>query len=75
MLCLDKDGKIYKIGEKFNRGCDESCECSADGKIMCKTRCEVPHFRKGMTKKDGFCQEVPTDDECCVLLKCTQDTG
>lgn len=73
--CVDKDGKKYEIGDKFNRSCDESCECSADGRITCKSRCEYPFFRKGMAKKDALCQEVQADDDCCVLLKCSQETG
>ncbi|KAL0269358.1 UNVERIFIED_CONTAM: hypothetical protein PYX00_007120 [Menopon gallinae] len=72
--CTDKDGKKYTAGQKFEKGCDERCECSPAGEITCKPRCEAPFFRKSLTRKDSLCQEIPTSDECCVIVRCTQDT-
>lgn len=73
--CTDKDGKKYNVGQTFERGCEERCECGPTGGITCKARCEAPFFQKKLTRKDSLCQEIPTSDECCVIVRCTQATG
>lgn len=75
MIKCSEDSKTYSVGERFNKGCNESCECGKNGKVICEERCKLPLQRKGLTKKDEFCQELPTEDECCAIVQCTQDTG
>ena len=73
--CKDETN-VYKIGEKFNRGCNETCTCTSNGEIECEKRCKRPLERRGFARNDKFCREMPTEDECCVMIQCTQeDTG
>jgi hypothetical protein len=62
-------------GQKFDRGCSETCECGFDGKVSCRPRCSMPFFRRGARINDPACIEKPADDPCCSLLVCSQDTG
>lgn len=74
--CTDNN-KTYKIGEKFNRGCNETCQCVKAGEINCSSICKPPYQVKGRNK-DTSCIEVPVDgNACCVLLNCPamQDLG
>ncbi|XP_065222184.1 putative epidermal cell surface receptor isoform X2 [Planococcus citri] len=67
--CTDNN-KTYKIGEKFNKGCNETCQCVKPNEIMCGTICKPPYQVKGRNK-DPSCIEVPVDgNSCCVLLNC-----
>ncbi|XP_023718167.1 putative epidermal cell surface receptor isoform X3 [Cryptotermes secundus] len=61
-------------GQKFDRGCSESCECGFDGKAICRPRCSMPFFRRGARINDPACIEKLAEDPCCSLLVCTQDT-
>lgn len=74
--CSDNN-KTYKIGEKFNRGCNETCQCVKAGEVHCSSICKLPYQVKGRNK-DPSCIEVPVDgNACCVLLNCpaVQDLG
>lgn len=68
------NGSSCVQGQKFDRGCIETCECGFDGKAICRPRCSMPFFRRGAGLKDPACIERPTEDPCCSLLACTQDT-
>lgn len=69
------NGSSCVQGQKFDRGCTETCECGIDGKAICRPRCSMPFFRRGALLNDPACIEKPTEDPCCSLLVCTQDTG
>lgn len=76
-LTCTEDGKVYKIGEKFNKGCNETCQCVRGGEINCSTICKTPYLVKGRNK-DPYCNEVPVDgNSCCVILVCQtkRDSG
>jgi hypothetical protein len=62
-------------GQKFDRGCSETCECELGGKAICRPRCSMPFFRRGALVNDPACMEKPADDPCCSLLVCSHDTG
>ncbi|XP_069671926.1 putative epidermal cell surface receptor isoform X2 [Periplaneta americana] len=61
-------------GQKFDRGCSETCECGHDGKVACRPRCSMPFFRRGASVNDPACIEKFVEDPCCSLMICTQDT-
>jgi hypothetical protein len=69
------NGSSCVRGQKFDRGCSESCECGFDGKVTCWPRCSMPFFRRGARVNDPACIEKPAEDPCCSLLVCSQDTG
>jgi hypothetical protein len=69
------NGSSCVQGQKFDRGCSESCDCGIDGKAICRPRCSMPFFRRGARINDPACIEKTADDPCCSLLVCTQDTG
>jgi hypothetical protein len=62
-------------GQKFDRGCSETCECGLGGKVICRPRCSMPFFRRGALVNDPACIEKPSEDPCCSLLVCSHDTG
>jgi hypothetical protein len=62
-------------GQKFDRGCSETCECELGGNAICRPRCSMPFFRRGALVNDPACMEKPADDPCCSLLVCSHDTG
>ncbi|XP_045528071.1 putative epidermal cell surface receptor isoform X1 [Pieris brassicae] len=59
----------YKLGEKMDRGCDESCECASGGLFECSPRCKHPYIRRGRRLNDPLCFESPVD-ECCSIVAC-----
>ncbi|XP_022817778.1 putative epidermal cell surface receptor isoform X1 [Spodoptera litura] len=66
---------IYKIGERMDRGCEETCECIAGGIFDCSPRCKHPYIRRGRRLNDPLCFESPVD-ECCSIIACaTGNTG
>lgn len=69
------NGSSCVQGQKFDRGCSETCECGFDGKAVCRPRCSMPFFRRGERLNDPACIAKPVEDPCCSLLVCTQDTG
>lgn len=69
------NGSSCVQGQKFDRGCSETCECGFDGKAVCRPRCSMPFFRRGERLNDPACIAKPAEDPCCSLLVCTQDTG
>lgn len=69
------DGSSCVQGQKFNRGCSETCECGLNGKAVCRPRCSMPFFRRGALVNDPACIEKPSEDPCCSLLVCSHDTG
>lgn len=69
------NGSSCVQGQKFDRGCSETCECGFDGKAVCRPRCSIPFFRRGELLNDPACIAKPAEDPCCSLLVCTQDTG
>jgi hypothetical protein len=69
------NGSSCVQGQKFERGCSETCECGFDGKAVCRRRCSIPFFRRGELLNDPACIAKPAEDPCCSLLVCTQDTG
>ncbi|XP_047506284.1 putative epidermal cell surface receptor isoform X3 [Pieris napi] len=65
-----KENEItYKLGEKMDRGCDESCECAPGGLFECSPRCKHPYIRRGRRLNDPLCFESPVD-ECCSIVAC-----
>ncbi|KAJ2953164.1 hypothetical protein O0L34_g737 [Tuta absoluta] len=60
---------IYKIGERIDHGCEETCECQPGGNIDCSPRCKHPYIRKGRRLTDPLCFESPVD-ECCSIVAC-----
>ncbi|XP_021921716.1 putative epidermal cell surface receptor isoform X2 [Zootermopsis nevadensis] len=69
------NGSSCVQGQKFDRGCSETCECGLDGKTICRPRCSMPFFRSEMLINDPACIKKPAEDPCCALLVCTHDTG
>jgi hypothetical protein len=69
------NGSSCVQGQKFDRGCSERCECGFDGKAICRPRCSMPFYRRGTLLNDPYCIEKPTEDPCCSIIACTQDTG
>lgn len=67
--CMDGE-KIYKLGEKFNRGCDETCQCLKDG-VICGQLCKTPYQVKGRNKNPECTEETLEGNSCCVRLVCT----
>ena len=64
------DGKqSYAVGDKFHRGCEESCTCELKGRSKCAARCPPPLFRAGHFSGDPLCKETSLD-ECCVTAVC-----
>lgn len=71
--CTDRDGKIYKLGEKFNRGCEETCQCLKNG-VVCSQLCKAPYHVKEKNK-NANCVEGPIEgNPCCVTLSCSSRT-
>lgn len=81
MTVSDKEGMcmegtmMYKMGDMFNRSCDETCKCGEEGKVSCNPRCSRPTFRRGSRMDDPTCFEHPSGDPCCSILVCTHDTA
>lgn len=69
----EKGGRTYKNGEKIETGCDSVCTCQ-DGKIDCRDRCTGPLFRKGKKIDDPLCHVKDSDDPCCSVMVCADDT-
>lgn len=65
---------VYKIGDRMDRGCDETCECSSGGIFDCSPRCKHPYIRRGRRLNDPLCFESPVD-ECCSIIACATGTG
>ncbi|XP_043235757.1 uncharacterized protein LOC122388618 isoform X3 [Amphibalanus amphitrite] len=66
--CVEGE-KSYAVGEKFSRGCEESCTCELKGRVQCAPRCPPPLFRAGHFSADPLCKETALDD-CCVTAVC-----
>ncbi|XP_063831692.1 putative epidermal cell surface receptor [Ostrinia nubilalis] len=64
----------YKIGERIDRGCEETCECSPGGTFECSPRCKHPYIRRGRRLNDPLCFESPVD-ECCSIIACATGNG
>ncbi|KAG7298153.1 hypothetical protein JYU34_018932 [Plutella xylostella] len=62
-------GNVYKIGDKLDRACEESCECAPGGSFDCSPRCKHPYVRRGRRLGDPLCFESPVDD-CCSIIAC-----
>ncbi|XP_049877919.1 putative epidermal cell surface receptor isoform X2 [Pectinophora gossypiella] len=60
---------FYKIGDRIDRGCEETCECSPGGTFDCTPRCKHPYIRRGRRLSDPLCFESPVD-ECCSIVAC-----
>ncbi|CAH0678678.1 unnamed protein product, partial [Chilo suppressalis] len=70
-----KENEItYKVGEKIDRGCEESCECMQGGLFECSPRCKHPYIRRGRRLNDPLCFESPLD-ECCSIIACATGNG
>ncbi|KAM3962555.1 LOW QUALITY PROTEIN: stranded at second [Aphomia sociella] len=70
-----KENEItYKIGERLDRGCEETCECSSGGVFECSPRCKHPYIRRGRRLSDPLCFESPVDD-CCSIIACATGNG
>ncbi|XP_047033477.1 putative epidermal cell surface receptor isoform X1 [Helicoverpa zea] len=70
-----KENEItYKIGERMDRGCEETCECIAGGIFDCSPRCKHPYIRRGRRLNDPLCFESPVD-ECCSIIACATGSG
>ncbi|PZC76691.1 hypothetical protein B5X24_HaOG204322 [Helicoverpa armigera] len=70
-----KENEItYKIGERMDRGCEETCECIAGGIFDCSPRCKHPYIRRGRRLNDPLCFESPVD-ECCSIIACATDNS
>ncbi|XP_034833884.1 putative epidermal cell surface receptor isoform X1 [Maniola hyperantus] len=69
-----ENGVTYKIGERIERGCEETCECSPGGLFDCSSRCKHPFIRRGRRLSDPLCFESPVD-ECCSIIACATGTG
>ncbi|XP_013171003.1 PREDICTED: putative epidermal cell surface receptor isoform X4 [Papilio xuthus] len=65
---------IYKVGDRIDRGCDETCECTTSGIFECSPRCKHPYTRRGRRLNDPLCFESPVD-ECCSIIACSTGTG
>ncbi|CAG4931432.1 unnamed protein product [Parnassius apollo] len=65
---------MYKVGEHIDRGCEETCECTATGVFDCSPRCKHPYIRRGRRLNDPLCFESPVD-ECCSIIACASGTG
>ncbi|XP_053613388.1 putative epidermal cell surface receptor isoform X1 [Plodia interpunctella] len=66
--CKEND-VVYKVGERLERGCEESCECVQGGTFECFPRCKHPYIRRGRRLNDPLCFESPVD-ECCSIIAC-----
>ncbi|XP_059058256.1 putative epidermal cell surface receptor [Achroia grisella] len=64
----------YKIGERIDRGCEETCECTSGGVFECSPRCKHPYIRRGRRLNDPLCFESPVDD-CCSIIACATGNG
>ncbi|CAG9789067.1 unnamed protein product [Diatraea saccharalis] len=64
----------YKVGEKIDRGCEETCECMQGGVFECSPRCKHPYIRRGRRLNDPLCFESPLD-ECCSIIACATGNG
>ncbi|XP_015116127.1 putative epidermal cell surface receptor [Diachasma alloeum] len=71
ITCRDGN-KMYGVGEKISRGCEEMCVCGGGGVVRdCKPRCVSPSFRAGRGTHDPLCEEHHVDaDGCCATLIC-----
>ncbi|XP_045502574.1 putative epidermal cell surface receptor [Colias croceus] len=83
LLNMDKSDEIetckvnevtYKLGERMDRGCEETCECSPGGVFECSPRCKHPYIRRGRRINDPLCFESPVD-ECCSIMACATNNG
>ncbi|XP_066992928.1 putative epidermal cell surface receptor isoform X2 [Anabrus simplex] len=66
---------MYKVGDMFNRSCEEVCKCAEGAKVECSPRCVQPTFRRGARQLDPMCYEQPAEDPCCAVLVCAHDTA
>lgn len=73
MFLLNPD-KFLQIGERIDRGCEETCECSPGGIFECSPRCKHPYIRRGRRLNDPLCFESPVD-ECCSIIACATGNG
>ncbi|XP_052756461.1 putative epidermal cell surface receptor isoform X3 [Galleria mellonella] len=64
----------YKIGERVDRGCEETCECTSGGVFECSPKCKHPYIRRGRRLNDPLCFESPVDD-CCSIIACATGNG
>ncbi|XP_075983326.1 stranded at second transmembrane protein isoform X3 [Anticarsia gemmatalis] len=65
---------IYKVGDRMDRGCEETCECTSGGTFDCTPRCKHPYIRRGRRLNDPLCFESPVD-ECCSIIACATGSG
>ncbi|XP_068618964.1 putative epidermal cell surface receptor isoform X2 [Battus philenor] len=72
-MCKDNE-IMYKVGERIDRGCEESCECTSAGIFECSPRCKHPYSRRGRRLNDPLCFESPVD-ECCSIIACSTGTA
>ncbi|XP_073950661.1 stranded at second transmembrane protein isoform X2 [Choristoneura fumiferana] len=71
-LCRENEVS-YKIGERIDRACEETCECIAGGIFDCSPRCKHPYIRRGRRINDPLCFESPVD-QCCSIIACATDS-
>ncbi|KAJ8713886.1 hypothetical protein PYW08_007506 [Mythimna loreyi] len=70
-----KENEIsYKLGERMDRGCEETCECTSGGVFDCSPRCKHPYIRRGRRLNDPLCFESPVD-ECCSIIACATNNA
>ncbi|XP_050666015.1 putative epidermal cell surface receptor isoform X2 [Leptidea sinapis] len=69
-----ENGVSYKMGEKMDRGCEETCECMPGGIFECSPRCKHPYILRGRRIIDPLCFESPVD-ECCSIMACSTSSG
>lgn len=72
-LCRENEVP-YKVGERIDRGCEETCECTPGGIFECSPRCKHPYIRRGRRLNDPLCFESPVD-ECCSIVACATGNG
>ncbi|CAH2045785.1 unnamed protein product, partial [Iphiclides podalirius] len=72
-MCKDNE-IMYKVGERIDRGCEETCECTPSGVFDCSPRCKHPYIRRGRRLNDPLCFESPVD-ECCSIIACSTGAG
>lgn len=70
------NNNFYRIGEKLEIGCDDTCTCQSNGTMKCQPKCEHPYYRKGRQNTDKLCivKEIP-ENPCCTLLVCSSEPG
>lgn len=66
MITCNYKGKDYVVGDKWDDGCDLSCECLANGAYSCKQKC-VNHWN---IPKSICSLAEPEPGCCCQVPKC-----